>query len=181
MARPYPAIGRFGASLLGLALCACASTTRGSTMQSSGAEAHFQRVEEISVAPQGSNALSIAQAAGGPRYPKRARNEGRGDRLVVAYVVDAKGRVERPTISLVVAPQDNEFFESICRFLTDVRYTHRGQPGRLLVVQPFNFGLNLIFKAPAPTPRELMAEIERLEEMPIKESVAWLETQPHCP
>jgi periplasmic protein TonB len=65
----------------------------------------------------------------GPRYPDGLRRIGVEGRVVVRFIVDTAGRVERNSIQKVSADHD-AFFDAVVRSLTDARFQPAESNGR---------------------------------------------------
>jgi hypothetical protein len=101
--------------------------------------------------------------------------------LVAAFVIDARGHVEPPSISFVKRGPDPLFRKAVCDFLVQARFVplqRDGEPRRALVIMPFGFWIG---REGASPPISEMAQYRRLmRETPPQQLFAELERQPHC-
>jgi hypothetical protein len=120
-----------------------------------------------------------------PRFPPRRAEGGLPPvTVIVAYVVDTRGRAEIGTVSFLESPPrdvydviPNGFQRSVCDYLRDVRFkpaTAAGQPRRALVIQPF------VFASDAPHAPDVRPHEEAMQSMPRADLIQWLTQLPTC-
>ncbi len=170
---------RIGCCLLVL-LAGCAQASR---TYSTASGPRFPQPEEIVILPDSG---PVVRGRIPPRFPPRREEGGLPPvTVIVAYVVDTRGRVELTTVSFLESPpQDvndlipHGFRLSVCDYLRDVRFnptTVDRQPRRALVIQPFVFTST----GSPPTPDAKRHEAT-FREMPRVELFEWLAALPAC-
>jgi len=113
------------------------------------------------------------------RVMTQGRPNSGSDHLAIAFVVDTVGRVELPTITVVIAPQNRQLVTSVCDALVNARFLQQTPAQRALVLQSFSFDVSRFVPAP-PIPFFVDSTRERLRTMPRDKLFESLEAQPHC-
>ncbi len=111
-----------------------AATDQASLTSGTGAPFNARVVDRAVMAMPGNRA---------PRYPELLRSAGVEGRVMVRFVVDTTGRVERGSVTVVESHHD-EFAKSVIEALRQARFEPaelEGRRVRQLVEQPFEFRL----------------------------------------
>jgi hypothetical protein len=172
-------------SLLAIAIMCCQHpSSTPSPSNASDGQPRLQHPEQLITLPEGSEWPRQIDNGQFPQYPRDPRRDGVEAFVLAAFVVNADGRPEPRTISILQSPAGfPEFASSVCTFLRTGAWFTWGEhaPARALVVTPFFFHLTgVIVTQSSPRAPDLGVVRDSLREMSPPQLAAWIESKPHC-